>query len=193
MIPARIRIGLSMAAAMALMLLLCWGCSTPASRDIASLLFDGVPALPVPEKFCASWMAARQEQASSARKEGKPSAASGSSHPPYAEKKCNSCHDTTVEGGLVAPKDKLCFICHKDIIKGAEVHAPAVSGECLACHQPHDSVFPFLLKMDKAKLCDSCHVEKRLTTGLHGQVAKAGLHCTDCHDPHAANAKYFLK
>jgi len=191
MIPAWIRTTLSMAAATAL-LLLCWGCSTPASRDFASLLFDGVPALPVPEKFCASWLAA-QQQLSSARASGKESAPAGSSHPPYVEKKCDSCHDTNVVGGLVAPKEKLCFLCHNDIIKGTEVHAPAVSGECLACHQPHDSVFPFLLKTDKGKLCDSCHKEKRLTTGLHGQVIKAGLLCTDCHDPHSSNAKNFLK
>jgi len=193
MIPPRPRLRLSMAAAIVLPLLLCSGCSTPASRDIASLLFDGVPALPVPEKFCASWLAEKQEQENLAKKSEKAVVSTGSSHPPYAEKHCDSCHDTSVVGGLVTSKEKLCFICHNDVIKGKEVHAPAVAGNCLACHQPHDSVFPSLLKTDKAKLCDSCHVEKRLTTGLHAQVAKVGMFCTDCHDPHASNAKYFLK
>jgi predicted CXXCH cytochrome family protein len=192
MILAWIRIIVYTAAA-AVPLLLCPGCSTPVSRDIASLLFDGVPALPVPEKFCASWMAEKEAEEKLARQKEKGPAPSGSSHPPYAEKKCNSCHDTSKEGGLAAPMEKLCFLCHKDIIKGAEVHAPAVAGNCLACHQPHDSVFPSLLKTEKAKLCDSCHMEKRLTTGLHASVSKAGLVCTDCHDPHAGNAKYFLK
>jgi predicted CXXCH cytochrome family protein len=192
MIPAWIRI-IAPAAVAIFLLLLCCGCSTPATRDFASLIFDGVPALPVPETFCASWQAEKEAQEKRASQKEKGSAPSGSTHPPYAEKNCKGCHDTGKPGGLIVPKEKLCFLCHKDIIKGTEVHAPAVSGDCLGCHQPHDSVFPSLLKTEKAKLCDTCHVEKRLTTGLHGQVRKAGLVCTDCHDPHASDAKFFLR
>jgi len=195
MIPSGIRIRMTMAAAGALMLYLCSGCSATTSRNVASFIFDGVPAPPVPEEYCASWMAARQGQgqSSSNGKEGKAPASQGSSHPPYAEKRCNDCHDTSKEGGLATPRDKLCFLCHEDILKGLHTHAPAVAGNCLACHLPHDAVFPSLLKMDKAKLCDSCHVEKRQAPGLHSRVAKAGILCTDCHDPHAGSAKYFLK
>jgi hypothetical protein len=47
--------------------------------------------------------------------------------------------------------------------------------------------------MDKAGLCDSCHVQKRLAPGLHSRVARAAIICTDCHDPHAGDARYFLK
>ena len=192
MIPAWLRTSAPIAAAVVL-LLLCWGCSTPATRDFASLVFDGVPALPVPEKFCASWMAEKEAQEKLARKKEKVAESSGSSHRPYAEKHCDSCHDTSKEGGLAAPRDKLCFLCHKEIIEGEEVHAPAVAGNCLSCHQPHESAFPSLLIIEKAKLCDTCHVQKKLAPGLHSQVFKAGLICTDCHDPHAGNTKYFLK
>lgn len=172
------------------MALICLGCSPATRRNVASYIFDGIPAPPIPEEYCASWLAAKQEQASPAKKEEKKQ---GSVHPPYKEKKCKSCHDTSKPGGLLAPRRDICLLCHDYIVKGAYGHAPAVTGECLACHLPHDSVFPYLLKQEKAKLCVSCHTERRVAQGLHEQVAKAGILCSDCHNPHAGNVKYLLK
>ena len=178
-------------ALLALLLLLTLGCS----RDVVSLLFDGVPAPPQPDVFCAPWLAAKQAGYSSngaAKKNGTPRPQT-SVHPPFQEKKCDDCHDRTKQSGLVAPKKELCFLCHDYIIKGTFVHAPAAGGECLACHVPHDSSYPYLLKSERAKLCSSCHAEQRLARGLHEKVAKANLVCTDCHDPHTGSNRFFLK
>ena len=174
-------------------LLLCTGCSQATRRDVASYIFDGMPAPVQPETFCASWLAARQSLVSSAQKKAGAATSQGSSHPPYKEKECNKCHDTTKTGGLKAPRRELCLLCHDYILKGAYAHAPATSGECLACHLPHDAVYPSLLKYDKARLCVSCHAEQRQARGLHDKSAKAGLFCSDCHDPHVGNNRYFLK
>jgi len=156
---------------------------------VASFIFDGVPAPPPPDQYCAPWLAERQVQVGPARKVG----TEGSFHPPYKNKQCNDCHDFTKSGGLVAPRKELCFRCHDTIIQGAYIHAPAASGECLNCHLPHDSPFASLLKEEKAKLCTSCHAEPRMARSLHERAARAAIHCTDCHDPHAGTTKFFLK
>jgi predicted CXXCH cytochrome family protein len=190
MIPSIAHARKAKAAALAVIVLLCLGCSQATRRNVASYIFDGVPAPPLPEEYCASWLAAKQEQAGQSKKEAKEH---GSVHRPYQEKKCKSCHDTSKPGGLIAPPRALCLMCHGNIVKGAYGHAPAVSGDCLACHLPHDSVFPSLLKHEKDKICVSCHMERRVAQGLHDRVAKAGIVCFDCHSPHAGNVKYFLK
>jgi predicted CXXCH cytochrome family protein len=190
MIPSRARVRRVKAASLTVMVLLCLGCSAATRRNVASYIFDGVPAPPLPEEYCASWLAAKQEQGGQAKKEVKEQ---GSVHRPYKEKKCKDCHDTSKSGGLIAPPRTLCLLCHGNIVKGAYGHAPAVSGDCLACHLPHDSVFPYLLKKEKDKICVSCHIEQRMAQGLHDRVAKAGILCYDCHNPHAGNVKYFLK
>jgi predicted CXXCH cytochrome family protein len=185
-VPAR-RLG---ATALTLLVLLCFGCSPATRRNVASYVFDGYPAPPLPEVYCASWLAAKQGQTSSATMKVKDQ---GSVHLPYKEKSCTDCHDTTKTGGLVVPSKELCLLCHDYIIKGAYTHAPAVSGNCLTCHLPHDSAFPALLKREKGKLCIVCHVEPRVAPGLHKQVTNAGIVCSDCHNPHAGSTQYFLK
>ena len=190
MLPSRARVRRHKAAALAVIVLLCLGCSRDTRRNLTSYIFDGVPAPPDPEKYCAAWLAAKQEKSGGVKKAVKEH---GSVHPPYKEKRCKDCHDTSKAGGLVAPTKELCFMCHDTIVKGAYGHAPAVSGDCLACHVPHDSNYPHLLKEEKDKICLSCHKERRMAQGLHDRVAKAGIVCYDCHNPHAGNAQYFLK
>ncbi len=172
--------------------LICVGCSAATRRDVTSYIFDGVPAPPVPEEYCAAWLAARQDQTSSARRQAK-AEPEGSSHRPYKEKECTKCHDTSKLGGLILPRKELCLKCHDYIIKGAYGHAPAVAGDCLVCHLPHDSVYPSLLKQKKTTICGLCHVERRTAQSLHERAAQAKIACSDCHDPHAGNLPYFVK
>jgi predicted CXXCH cytochrome family protein len=186
--------GLFLRVACTAALLLSLGCSEFSARNVSSLLFDGVPALPEPDTYCAPWLAARQAPLSSSRT-GKtvPAKPQGSTHLPYVEKQCNDCHDKSKDKGLVAPPEKLCFICHDTIVTGAFVHAPAGSGNCLACHVPHDSVLPRLLAKEDGKLCLHCHQEARMSTRVHEKSNELKIPCYDCHDPHAGSNRYFFK
>ena len=52
--------GLLLRSVCAVALLLVLGCSEFTGRNISSLLFDGVPAPPEPDVYCAPWLAAKQ-------------------------------------------------------------------------------------------------------------------------------------
>jgi predicted CXXCH cytochrome family protein len=174
------------------------GCDPITRHKVLTTLIDGIPSLPPPEQICEEYaekkiaadLAARtgQSQIGSAAGVDK-----GSAHPPYQEKLCDDCHDKTKPGGLILPKNEICFKCHKNFIKGRYVHGPVAVGNCLTCHLPHNSSFPSLLKTGKAELCATCHREKRVASGMHDKLKEKHLVCVDCHDPHFGNVDYFLK
>jgi len=176
--------------------LVCMLCACdPLTRyKVASTVFDGVPHLPPPEQYCKDYhnQATAREREEEAKKKAERKD-SGSIHPPYAMKRCNGCHDKNSESGFVAPKEKLCEVCHQNFIKGSFGHGPAIVGSCLSCHVPHEAKFPRLLKFPKEELCQSCHHEARMTRNLHDIVAAKKIVCSDCHDPHSGNRRYFLK
>ena len=179
------------------------GCSDPVSRHrTLSTFFDGVPNLPPVEQLCEESMGDRYQEFYAdlaARK------AAGevqdtdeehrivSKHKPFAEKNCQGCHDFKKTNLLLRPEDQLCFMCHKDFIKGSYVHGPVSVGDCLACHLPHDSGYPALLQESKNKICEKCHTEERVAVRMHEQVISHGMQCVDCHDPHSGSVRYFLQ
>lgn len=179
--------------------LLLSGCDPVARHKALSTIFDGVPTLPPAEDLCKEYYAQRvaAEQSGAAAKEGAKGASATESfaHLPYEEKRCNDCHSEEKDKneGLIRPKRELCFVCHKDFIRGSFAHGPAAVGECLACHLPHNSNYPALLKTDKSKLCESCHREKRVAAGMHERFVARQMICVDCHDPHFGEVRYFLK
>lgn len=177
--------------------LLLSGCDPVARHKALSTIFDGVPSLPPAENLCKDYYTQRvaAELSGAKLKEGGGDAVISSVHLPYEEKRCNDCHaeDKDKTDGLIRPKRELCFVCHKDFIKGAFVHGPVAVGECQACHVPHNSTYPDLLKTDKSKLCDSCHREKRLAAGMHELFVSKKMVCDDCHNPHFGVVRYFLK
>ena len=184
---------------------LVFGCSA----NVKSLLFDGVPAPPPPQEYCAPYLASlkTQPQQNVATSTGgnaavagattggaaTPAKAAGSVHPPYQEKRCADCHDRTKPTGMLYPKNELCLTCHDYIIDAKFTHAPAGSGWCVMCHLPHDSTLPRLLKAEKGQLCGACHTEQRLFSTLHQRMAQQQMACYDCHNPHAGDNRYFLK
>ncbi len=172
-----------------------WGCDPVTTHKITSTIFDGVPSLPPAEQYCREYHESKLAEEREAAKKMQMAAGGGggSAHPPYAQKRCADCHDKSKEGGLIRPRQQLCFVCHPNIITGAYVHGPASTGSCLECHDPHSSQYASLLKSDKAILCGTCHREKRVAESMHDKVVAKGMLCTDCHDPHAGKAQYFLK
>lgn len=180
-------------------LLVCVLCScSPITRhQVLTTIFDGVPSMPPAEQICQEYVQdvlARERDQREGKGKFAAAAPVASAHRPYTEKRCDDCHDKTTESGLVVKnKTELCFVCHADFIKGGFVHGPVAVGDCLACHDPHTSALPSLLKVSAADICAVCHREERQAVSLHTTVASHGLVCVNCHSPHFGNVRFFLK
>ncbi len=164
-------------------LVLLSGCEvTPARYKVLSFFFDGVPN---PEEVKAAELREKEKKNTAAAK-----AYLGSAHPPYATKKCNSCHNPSTNV-LLAPVQELCYRCHKFESENKWVHGPVASGGCTVCHDPHSSRYPHLLVSESENFCFYCHDENV----IRGIEAHKGIEakCTDCHDPHMSVGRYLLK
>lgn len=123
-------------------------------------------------------------------------------HKPVLDGACLSCHKPTgekhprVKKGAFTLTDNgmvgLCNECHerKNVMK--YVHGPVASGDCLACHDVHQSDNKTQLKAPGAQLCYKCHTKAKFDRKYpHPPIAEGK--CTGCHDPHQSNVKYLLK
>ena len=170
------------------------GCNPLTVHKVATTVLDGVPSLPSPEQYCEEYHENKLKETELIKsKNSAGTVVTGSVHPPYGAKQCDRCHDKNKEGGLILPRDQLCFHCHPKIISKPFVHGPAAVGGCLQCHDPHSSSFPSLLKVDNHVLCASCHKEKRMAEAMHDKVVAKNMLCTDCHSPHAGDVQFFLR
>jgi DmsE family decaheme c-type cytochrome len=105
---------------------------------------------------------------------------------------CSNCHN--VHGGFItrqlrstAGQDVLCFNCHTDKAGPfAFEHAPVKTEGCVACHMPHGSTNPRLLRRSQVNLlCLECHTltVDQLAPAIptfHNQAQKYQA-CTMCH------------
>lgn len=133
-------------------------------------------------------------------------------HPHKAEKKfihipvkngeCTSCHKPTgqkhprfkKEAFVLTDKGKagLCNECHDRKDTKKHVHPPVASGDCIDCHDPHQSDSKFQLKGASESLCYQCHEQAKLSKPFpHRPIAEGK--CLSCHDPHQSENKYMLK
>ena len=114
---------------------------------------------------------------------------------------CTSCHklmETTSSRAQLARATVIetCGQCH--LQKRAQTmrssHMPLREGKmtCTACHNPHGTVTPALLKENSAnETCFTCHAEKRGPfLWEHAPVVES---CATCHDPHGSNHENLLK
>lgn len=192
-----------LAAGLFLVLTGCLRMDPLAKQKFLTSLFDGVPDLPPVEELCKDniedlfnkYYEQRITAAGTGDLSGvddnKPQA--GSKHRPWAEKNCLSCHNFQADNKLKLPTNEICYLCHKNLIQGKNVHGPVAVGACLACHDPHSTANPSLLKKSLSTICFKCHKEKRLASAMHDKVVNRGMLCVDCHDPHSGNLHYFLK
>jgi len=121
--------------------------------------------------------------------------------------KCSDCHNP--HGGfelkqarLATGADAACFKCHADK-QGPFVfeHAPLKVEGCAACHDPHGSANPRLLKRNNvSQLCIECHTQIGTQAGeepppgapqvpsFHNLTTARFQNCTTCHSKiHGSN------
>lgn len=172
-------------------LLIC-ACDPLTVHKVTSTIFDGVPSMPPADQYCRDYhiQATQDELAAALKKKG---IKQESTHPPYAEKRCNDCHDKNTDSGFVVPAEALCAHCHKGFPTGDFLHGPAAVGACRKCHSPHSADNPNLLTKPPEELCVACHAEPRTTVSLHSTSQAKGMVCTNCHDPHGGSNRFFLR
>jgi predicted CXXCH cytochrome family protein len=155
------------------------GCGEKARYPVVSFFFDGVP---VPVETKAEENVEKKAEIHKAK--------TAFEHGPYAAKQCDGCH---VPGTnmLIVPKDELCLHCHVIDMRKKNIHGPLVSGGCSVCHQPHLSIYSYLLVSEPREFCMYCHkVEDVLRNPAHGTME---AQCTACHHAHGSDKAYLLK
>jgi DmsE family decaheme c-type cytochrome len=119
---------------------------------------------------------------------------------------CSDCHNQ--HGGFLtkslratAAQDQVCFKCHADKAGPFSFeHEPVKTEGCIACHSPHGSTNPRLLKRAQINLiCLECHTLTQDTgaaaiPSFHNQSQKYSA-CTMCHATiHGSNFdRFFMK
>jgi len=116
-----------------------------------------------------------------------------STHPPFAEKDCNACHDAGRMGKFMRQQPELCYQCHEDLSEKKQyAHGPAASGYCTSCHNPHRSKEETLLVSTGQELCLNCHEKKGiLQNKVHSGIGEKN--CAECHNPHGSQTRHLLQ
>ena len=116
---------------------------------------------------------------------------------------CETCHGAPQDGKIVlheGARRELCLGCHTDVETEATqaqvVHVPLKEkAGCVACHNPHATASPRLLKSGPVRTCLVCHsslAEARANQNhLHKPAFQVG--CTVCHQGHAGQRARLLR
>jgi len=111
-------------------------------------------------------------------------------HKPFADKKCESCHgsDKPNAKDLTSAVPDLCYKCHSKYA-GKFDHSPSALGECLLCHNAHESEHKFFLNEKEPDLCYLCHeqLEEKMTNDQNSTHSPAVDNCSACHNPHVSD------
>lgn len=121
-------------------------------------------------------------------------------HGPVGAMVCSACHTESGAAhkdgkvGLVVDASQLCYFCHEEKQTAFDLpvkHPPVAEGECVGCHDPHQSNFKYQLRAQTPDLCYECHASKTEgKTVVHEPVATG--QCQLCHDPHASTSPRLL-
>ena len=121
-------------------------------------------------------------------------------HKPVAKDDCSACHLShgfSQKLVLKLPPEQLCVSCHPlaAAAAGAHRHPAYERGDCLACHDPHASDRPHLVRDGTPEAsCFVCHTRSRDESKLahvHGPF-KSG-DCSSCHVAHEGTISGLLK
>lgn len=173
--------------------LLISACATENRDKWLRTFFDGVPPATSPDSPAgqtADTPAAARVKTT--RTPAAPAAAPRIIHEPYAERECDTCHESKFSQRLGGTQLEVCFTCHDDLLANKQVkHYPVEEGQCTDCHHPHHSPHKKLLVKTGAALCYDCHDD--LTKGfkvVHEPVVEGD--CLACHDSHASDNRFLL-
>ncbi len=173
------------------------GCDRAGRHKVLTFFFEGVPPLEsdsqtddkqTPAEESPELVAAKQEAARSDSQRG------SSTHEPG--KDCYQCH--MKQGGwdqerLAEPLPDLCYSCHTDYnAASGYLHGPIAAGDCVFCHDPHQTGYVHLQKAPQPKLCYQCHLPEDIESEAHHQDLESRA-CTECHDPHIGSTRNLLK
>jgi predicted CXXCH cytochrome family protein len=98
-------------------------------------------------------------------------------------------------GKLVAPRKELCIKCHQDksaanaSSDGLWLHNTAAKGECLKCHDAHQSNHPYMLLETPRQICIPCHSGPKV---MELPAHKEPGECLTCHNPHQGKDRKLL-
>lgn len=179
-----------------LAVLLVGACNSPEGRKWQRVFLDGVPPEPASQPASPTSSPVRAPSAAPPSSPDSPSDRSDRAlvvHRPYANHECNSCHESVFSQRLVSETADLCQICHKNVFARATFrHAPAESGYCLGCHNPHQAQEKALLTQPARALCLECHAESDFAQVVeHERAGQAACHV--CHNPHGSERRYYLR
>jgi predicted CXXCH cytochrome family protein len=187
------------------------GCEKHTKHEVLTFFFTGVPD-PDAERLSQT----RGEKIAVKKKRRRP-IRQVYTHGPKASGECFYCHNTDstqsfkslkkgkgmpqlsdiTPGRLVTSKKALCVQCHTT--KSAElmftdnlwVHGPLADGLCTACHDYHETKYPYMLKSKSSiKLCTQCHA-KGFISEIEGH--KNEDECISCHNPHVGLNRLLLR
>jgi predicted CXXCH cytochrome family protein len=155
------------------------GCSVEEHYETLSFFFDGVPQ-----------PAALSDRRTLGGAGGPGALQIVSSHSAFTDRRCAECHGGTGDFGFVVSGFEridagVCANCHSDVLQQFPViHGPVAAGECLWCHQPHESPYADLLNLPSPRLCLDCHTPGTFSATEPPEHADLERDCLECHHGH---------
>ena len=170
-------------------------CTPEEKHKWLATLFDGVPPLHPPEPVPVEGAVKPPEKGTEPPEHPVAKAVEWYEHKATEDKKtCSKCHDQNASFALLKPKRELCLACHKETAREhPRMHGPVALGDCLICHEAHQSPYKHLVRAEGPKLCFQCH-EPTPSGGKTAGCARPSdeARCTECHNAHGGKDAFFL-
>jgi predicted CXXCH cytochrome family protein len=112
----------------------------------------------------------------------------------WTREECRLCHQVARGNVVVDDVDAVCQSCHSNAMQspaGQPMHQAVVDGRCTACHTPHQSIRPALIKPTAEQVCSGCHDPAQLPRPQHPVVMRGD--CLMCHSGHWSDRPRLLK